>query len=72
MPIRYGWLTLNSKGTKVFSLAGNINNTGLVEVPLGITLKEIIYDIGVGIPGVENSRRCRRWSLRWLHAGEFA
>ncbi len=43
--------TLTSKGTKVFSLVGKINNTGLVEVPMGITLKEIIYDIGGGIPG---------------------
>jgi len=40
-----------SKGTKVFSLVGNINNTGLVEVPMGTTLREIIYDIGGGIPG---------------------
>ena len=39
-----------SKGTKVFSLVGKINNTGLVEVPMGITLKEIIFDIGGGIP----------------------
>ncbi len=39
-----------SSGTKVFSLVGNINNTGLVEVPLGITLREIIYDVGGGIP----------------------
>jgi NADH-quinone oxidoreductase subunit F len=43
--------TETSKGTKVFSLVGKINNTGLVEVPMGITLKEIIYDIGGGIPG---------------------
>ncbi len=41
--------TKKSKGTKIFSLVGKINNTGLVEVPLGITLKEIIYDIGGGI-----------------------
>jgi len=40
-----------SKGTKIFSLVGKINNTGLVEVPMGISLKEIIYDIGGGIPG---------------------
>jgi len=40
-----------SKGTKVFSLTGNVNNTGLIEVPMGITLREIIYDIGGGIPG---------------------
>ncbi|MBM3326755.1 MAG: NADH-quinone oxidoreductase subunit NuoF [Calditrichaeota bacterium] len=39
-----------SKGTKVFSLAGKINNTGLVEVPMGITLREMIYDVGGGIP----------------------
>ncbi|MFQ5721271.1 MAG: SLBB domain-containing protein, partial [Candidatus Aminicenantales bacterium] len=38
-----------SKGTKIFSLVGKIKNTGLVEVPMGITLKEIIYDIGGGI-----------------------
>ncbi|GAI14917.1 unnamed protein product, partial [marine sediment metagenome] len=42
--------TANSKGTKIFSLVGKINNTGLVEVPMGITLREIIYDIGGGIP----------------------
>ena len=42
--------TDNSKGTKIFSLVGNVNNTGLVEVPMGITLREIIYDIGGGIP----------------------
>ena len=35
----------------MFSLVGKINNTGLVEVPMGITLREIIYDIGGGIPG---------------------
>jgi len=43
--------TAGSKGTKIFSLVGKINNTGLVEVPMGMTLKEIIYDIGGGIPG---------------------
>ncbi len=43
--------TETSKGTKVFSLAGNINNAGLVEVPMGITLRQIVYDIGGGIPG---------------------
>lgn len=41
--------TATSKGTKVFALAGNINNVGLVEVPMGTTLREIIYDIGGGI-----------------------
>ncbi|MGD2248978.1 MAG: NADH-quinone oxidoreductase subunit NuoF [Candidatus Methanofastidiosia archaeon] len=42
--------TEGSKGTKIFSLVGKINNTGLVEVPMGITLKEMVYDIGGGIP----------------------
>ena len=42
--------TENSKGTKIFSLVGKINNTGLVEVPMGTSLREIIYDIGGGIP----------------------
>ncbi|MHC4212599.1 MAG: NADH-ubiquinone oxidoreductase-F iron-sulfur binding region domain-containing protein [Planctomycetota bacterium] len=42
--------TEKSRGTKVFSLAGNINNAGLVEVPMGITLQEMVYDIGGGIP----------------------
>jgi bidirectional [NiFe] hydrogenase diaphorase subunit len=39
-----------SKGTKVFALAGRVENTGLVEVPMGITLREIVFDIGGGIP----------------------
>ena len=42
--------TDGSKGTKIFSLVGKINNTGLIEVPMGITLREMIYDIGGGIP----------------------
>lgn len=42
--------TEHSKGTMVFSLVGKINNTGLVEVPMGITLREMIYEIGGGIP----------------------
>ncbi len=42
--------TPDSPGTKVFTMVGNINNPGLIEVPLGITLREIIYDIGHGIP----------------------
>ena len=43
--------TKNSKGTKVFALAGQINNVGLIEVPMGITLREVIYEIGGGIKG---------------------
>ena len=42
--------TATSKGTKVFALGGNVNNVGLVEVPMGTTLREIVYDIGGGIP----------------------
>ncbi|MCL1993491.1 MAG: NADH-quinone oxidoreductase subunit NuoF [Spirochaetes bacterium] len=42
--------TKGSPGTKVFALGGNVNNIGLVEVPMGITLREIVYDIGGGIP----------------------
>ena len=42
--------TETSKGTKIFSLVGKINNTGLIEVPMGITLKEVVYEIGGGIP----------------------
>ena len=40
-----------SKGTKVFALAGKINNVGLIEVPMGITLREVIFEIGGGIKG---------------------
>ncbi len=48
-----GWFssigTANSKGTKVFALAGKVNNVGLIEVPMGTTLREVIFDIGGGI-----------------------
>jgi NADH:ubiquinone oxidoreductase subunit F (NADH-binding)/(2Fe-2S) ferredoxin len=43
--------TVKSKGTKVFSLAGKVNNTGLVEVPMGTTLREVVFDVGGGIKG---------------------
>jgi len=46
--------TEKSKGTKVFALAGRIRNTGLVEVPMGITLREIVFEIGGGIPDGRN------------------
>lgn len=46
--------TEKSKGTLIFSVVGKINNTGLVEVPLGITLRELIFDIGGGIPNGKN------------------
>ncbi|MBC7220126.1 4Fe-4S binding protein [Candidatus Bipolaricaulota bacterium] len=42
--------TEKSKGTKVFALAGKVRNTGLVEVPMGITLRELVFDIGGGVP----------------------
>jgi len=42
--------TEKSKGTKIFSLAGKVNNTGLVEVPIGVSVREVIFDIGGGIP----------------------
>ena len=42
--------TENSKGTKIFSLVGKVNNTGLVEVPMGMTLRQVVFDIGGGIP----------------------
>lgn len=43
--------TEKSKGAKIFALAGKVNNTGLIEVPIGVTLREIVYEIGGGIPG---------------------
>ncbi len=46
--------TEKSKGTKVFALAGRVQNTGLIEVPMGITLREIIFDIGGGVPDGRN------------------
>lgn len=48
--------TEKSKGTKVFALTGKVKNTGLIEVPMGITLREIIYDIGGGI---ENNKKLK-------------
>ena len=48
--------TEKSKGTKVFALAGRVNHTGLVEVPMGITLREIVFEIGGGIP---EGKRCK-------------
>jgi len=46
--------TEQSKGTKIFSLAGKVNHTGLVEVPIGATIKDVVFDIGGGIPGGRN------------------
>jgi NADP-reducing hydrogenase subunit HndC len=46
-----GFGTPTSPGTKVYTLTGDINNKGLIEVPMGITLREVIYGVGAGIPG---------------------
>jgi len=48
--------TETSKGTKVFALSGKIENTGLIEVPMGISIREVIYDIGGGIPGEKKAK----------------
>ena len=61
--------TGNSKGTKVSALVGKINNAGLVEVPMGITLREMIYDIGGGIRRPEVQGRPDRRPLGRLHPG---
>lgn len=51
--------TEKSKGTKVFALAGKIKKGGLVEVPMGLTLRDVIFGIGGGIKMTENSRLFR-------------
>ena len=64
------WAPRSSKGTKVFALGGKINNTGLVEVPMGTTLREIIYEIGGGMPRRQEVQgRADRRPLRRLHPG---
>ena len=57
--------TENSKGTKVFALAGKVRHGGLIEVPMGTTLNQIIEDIGGGVEGGEKLRAVQdRWPLR--------
>ena len=51
--------TPQSPGTKAFALTGNVKNTGLIEVPMGISLREIIFDIGGGIKDDKGSRQFR-------------
>ena len=51
--------TERSKGTKIFSLVGKINNSGLVEVSMGTPLRKIIYDIGGGVPAAGTSKPSR-------------
>ena len=59
-----------SKGTKVFALTGKITNTGLVEVPMGIKLREIIEVIGGGVPGRTHVQGgADRRTFRRLHSG---
>ena len=62
--------TEKSKGTKIFSVVGKINNTGLVEVPMGISLREIIYDVGGGIPNGKKFKAAQLGgTVGWVHPG---
>ncbi len=61
-----------SKGTKVFALAGKVNRTGLAEVPMGMTLREVIFGIGGGSRTTRRSRPCRWGALGRLPAGVAA
>ena len=56
--------TERSKGTKVFALAGKINNVGLIEVPMGTTLREVIYEIGGGIKGGKKFKAVQTGGIR--------
>ena len=55
--------TEKSKGTAVFALTGKIANSGLVEVPMGSPVRQIIYDIGGGIPAASDSKQSRPAAL---------
>jgi NADH-quinone oxidoreductase subunit F len=71
--------TKNSPGTKAFALTGNVVNTGLIEVPMGPPVREVIFDIGGGMRAARSSRPCRSaappaaaaarprstWTCRW-------
>ena len=60
--------TETSKGTKVFALGGNVNNIGLVEVPMGTTLREIVFDIGGGIPNGREFKAAQTGGpSRWMY-----
>lgn len=56
--------TPKSPGTKVFALGGKINNTGLVEVPMGTTLREVIYDIGAAVLTIKNLKQFKQEDLQ--------
>ena len=63
-----GWLsaigTERSKGTKVFALTGAVVNTGLIEVPMGLTLRRIVFDIGGGLAHGRRFKAVQRGGLR--------
>ena len=59
--------TENSKGTKVFALAGKVRHGGLIEVPMGTTLNQIIEDIGGGVEGGEKLRAVQIGGFGWLY-----
>ena len=56
-------------GTKVYTLVGDINNKGLIEVPMGITLREIVYEIGGGIPGGRKFKMAQTGGTSGVHTG---
>ncbi len=55
----------------MFALAGRVKNTGLIEVPMGITLRDIVYDIGGGIPEARHSRPCKPVGPQAVFAGKY-
>ncbi len=55
-----------SPGTKAFALTGNIENTGLIEVPMGTTLREVIFDIAAEFVVAQRLGRSDRWPFRWV------
>ena len=57
-------LDVYKRQTKVFALGGKINNTGLVEVPMGTTLREVVEEIGGGIPGGHKFKACLLYTSR--------
>ena len=61
--------TEGSKGTKIFSLVGNVVNTGLVEVPMGITLRQIVFDIGGGVPGKKKGKKVQPKKFKAVQSG---
>lgn len=58
--------TPQSPGTKAFALTGNVKNTGLIEVPMGISLREIILISEAASKTIKDSSSSDRWSIRWM------